>query len=224
MNGQFFPPSFGPRLNPDTGMIRLADLKRLVVALTLSCLLHAGLFFVPYLGVSTSPSRPAAQGRQNGTLNATLALEKHSAFAEASPVSTERQSVAKAAADRMAGEEARAASDRAVGIGLLPIPAPTYYTTDRLTKRPQPTAEAELDTPETWPIAASGTIILKLWISEFGDVVSADVEKTDLPELFSRTAVAAFRNLRFVPGEIDGRRVRTVMRIEVIYSDNLKPP
>ena len=202
-------------------MNRLAHLKRLVVALTLSCLLHAALFFVPYLGVSTNPSRPAVQSRQNGTLNATLALEKHSAFAfaEASAVATERRSIEKAAADRRASEEARAAPDRAVGIGLLPITAPAYYTTDRLTKRPQPTAEAELDTPETWPIPASGKIILKLWISESGDVVSADVEKTDLPELFSRTAVTAFKNLRFVPGEIDGRRVRTVMRIEVIYSD-----
>lgn len=192
--------------------------------MAISCLLHAALFFVPYLGVSTSPSRPAVQGRQNGTLNARLALEKQFVFAEASPATAERRSAAKAAAERMANEEPNPASERAVGIGLLPLPAPTYYTTDRLSKRPQPTAEAELDTAETWPIPAAGTIILKLWISEFGDVVSVDIEKTDLPELFSRTAVAAFNKLRFVPGEINGQRVRTVMRIEVIYSDGPKPP
>lgn len=132
--------------------------------------------------------------------------------------------MADASAERMANEEPRPALEHAVGIGLLPIPAPTYYTTDQLTKRPQPTAEAELDTPEIGPVFASGTIILKLWISELGDVISVDVEKTDLPEIFSRTAVAAFRNLRFVPGEINGQPVGTMMRIEVTYDDGRKPP
>jgi hypothetical protein len=40
-----------------------------------------------------------------------------------------------------------------------------------------------------------------------------------LPIAISRSAVAAFGNLRFVPGEINGRRVRTMMRIEVTYDD-----
>ena len=203
---------------------------RLFACLMVSCLLHAALFFIPYLGVSTSASRPAVQGGQKlkppRTLNATLALEKKSTFAvaEVSPELAEGGNMADASAERMASEEPRPASDRTVGIGLLPIPAPTYYTTDQLTKRPQPTAEAKLDTPEIWPILASGTIILKLWISERGDVSSVDVEKTDLPEIFSSTAVAAFRRLRFVPGEINGQRVGTVMRIEVIYDDGRRPP
>jgi TonB family protein len=132
--------------------------------------------------------------------------------------------MADASAERVANEETHPALARTEGIGLLPIPAPTYYTTDQLTKRPQPTAEPELDTPEIGPVFASGTIILKLWISELGDVISVDVEKTDLPEIFSRTAVAAFRNLRFVPGELNGKRVGTVMRIEVTYDDGRKPP
>jgi len=132
--------------------------------------------------------------------------------------------MADASAEPMANEEPRPAMNRTEGIGLLPIPAPTYYTTDQLTKRPQATGEAELDTPEIWPILTSGTIILKLWISELGDVISVDVEKTDLPEIFSRTAVAAFRNLRFVPGEINGQRVGTMMRIEITYDDGRKPP
>jgi outer membrane biosynthesis protein TonB len=207
-----------------------SDWKRLFASLVVSCLLHAALFFMPYLGVSTSASRLAEQGGQKlkppRTLNATLALEKKSAFAaaEVSPVFAEGESMADSSAERMASEEPRPALNRTEGIGLLPIPAPTYYTTDQLTKRPQPTAEAELDAPEIRPILASGTIILKLWISELGGVIAVDVEKTDLPEIFSRTAVAAFRNLRFVPGEINGRPVGTMMRIEVTYDDGRKPP
>jgi hypothetical protein len=204
--------------------------RRLVACLTISCLLHAALFFMPYLGVSTSASGSAVQGGQKlqppRTLNATLALEKQSAFAAAqpSPELAEGGSPADAPAGRTAAEETHPALTRTEGIGLLPIPAPTYYTTDQLTKRPRPTAEADLDTPEIRPIFASGTIILKLWINELGDVIAVDVEKTDLPEIFSRTAAAAFRNLRFVPGEINGRPVGSMMRIEVTYDDGRKPP
>lgn len=132
--------------------------------------------------------------------------------------------MADSSAERMANEEPRPALDRAVGIGLLPIPAPTYYTTDQLTKRPQPIAAAELDAPEIKPIVASGTIILKLWINELGNVISVDVEKTDLPEIFSRAAVAAFEHLHFVPGELNGQRVGTMMRIEITYDDGRRPP
>ena len=70
---------------------------------------------------------------------------------------------------------------------------------------------------------ASGTVVLKLWINELGDVVSVDVEKSDLPEAYTKTAVAAFGNIRFVPGEVDGRRVGTMMRIEVIYGAGSRP-
>lgn len=131
--------------------------------------------------------------------------------------------MADAPAERMANEEPRPALDRAMGIGLLPIPAPTYYTTDQLTKRPQPVGAVELDGPEIRPILASGTIILKLWINELGDVISVDVEKTDLPDIFTRTAVAAFEQLHFVPGELNGQRVGTMMRIEISYDDGRRP-
>lgn len=207
-------------------MMPVSDSKRLVASLAVSCLLHAALVFMPYFGASRSTFQPAVQGGQKPkparAFDATLVLENRPAVAVAG-VSAKEGSMADAPAKGAAGEEPRPALERAVGIGLLPLPAPAYYSTDRLTKRPQPTAEAELDTPEIGPMFTSGTIVLKLWISELGNVVSVEVEKTDLPEIFSKTAVAAFTRLRFVPGEIDGRRVGTMMRIEIIY-DGRKPP
>jgi TonB family protein len=204
----------------------VSDSMRLFAALMVSCLLHAALVFMPYLGASTSVSRPAVQGGRKAeparALNATLALETSPAVTVAE-ASTEGGSVADASAHPMANEEPRPALERALGIGLLPIPAPTYYTTDQLTKRTQPTSEPQLDAPELGPVFASGTVVLKLWINELGDVVSVDVEKSDLPEAYTKTAVAAFGNIRFVPGEVDGRRVGTMMRIEVIYGAGSRP-
>lgn len=202
-------------------------MKRLYAALLVSCLLHAALFFMPYLGVSTGVSQPALPGVQKHepapALWATLALENNGAFTVPG-ISTSGENVAESPAERTAGEEPRPALGRTEGIGLLPLPATIYYTTDQLSKRPQPTASAELDTPDTRPIIAAGTVILKLWINELGYVVSIEVEKADLPEIFSRAAVGAFRNLRFTPGELNGQRVASVMRIQVSYEDSRIPP
>jgi hypothetical protein len=202
-----------------------SDSARLFACFALSCLLHAGVIFTPYLGASSSAYQPAVQGGQKPprTLDVTLVSEQPSAFAVAE-VFDKGGSTADAPAERMPDETPRPALDRTVGIGLLPIPAPAYYSTDQLTKRPQPTGAADLDAPEIRPIIASGTIILKLWINELGNVNAVDVENTDLPEMFTETAVAAFRNLHFVPGELNGQPVGTMMRIEVTYDDGRKPP
>jgi TonB family protein len=61
-------------------------------------------------------------------------------------------------------------------------------------------------------------VVLKLWIDERGKVDSVEVESSNLPEAVAGTAAAAFGKLRFAPGEIDGTRVRALMRIEVAYS------
>ena len=131
--------------------------------------------------------------------------------------------MADASARPMANQKPRPALRLALGIGLLALAAPAYYTSDQLTKRAQPESVPKLDAPELGPVFASGTVILKLWINELGHVVSVDVEKTDLPQAYSKTAVAAFRNLRFAPGEIDGRHVGVMMRIEVSYGGGSSP-
>jgi TonB family protein len=198
---------------------------RLLAALTLSCLLHAVVFFLPYLGESTGETRFALKGRQKlpQVINATLALTGEHIFSpEDVPARTE--SVPDLSApDRRADEEQPSSRHRAEGVDLLPLPAPAYYTTDQLTKRPQPVAAADLDAAELRSIVASGKMVLKLWINESGVVADVTVETTELPEAFSRTAIAAFKDLRFAPGELNGQPVRTVMRIEVNYDDGRLP-
>jgi hypothetical protein len=203
MNGRFprayF--SFGgplPAMHPGTNW------KRLYAALVVSCLLHAAIVVMPYFGASTTTtvSRPAARGAQ-------------------------RPGPARVLDVRLIPESAReprTAPDRARGTDLLPIPAPTYYTTDQLTKPPRPTTQPKLDVSREVARSVSGRVTLKLWIDELGNVYSVEVESSNLPKTVSGTVAAAFGKLRFVPGEIDGRRVRTLMRIEVAYVNGKRPP
>ena len=165
---------------------------RLFACFALSCLLHAGVIFTPYLGASSSAYQPAVEGGRKPAparvLSVTLEAEKekNSAFTVAA-VPTDGESMAASPFEHASKEQPRPPLERTEGVGLLPLPAPVNYTTDQLTKRPQPVGAAELDTPEIRPIIASGTIVLKLWINELGTVTSVDVEKSDLPEMFSET-------------------------------------
>ena len=225
MNGQFLP-SLPPSSSPLRGLLRWsadpdAVALRFGAALALSCLLHLAFILLPFLGQSASEKRLVLKGKQNPppVINATLAsVGEHKFLNVAMPAAA--QSVPDpSAADRPADEAQPLTQQHAEGAGLLPLPAPVFYTMDQLSKRPQPLAEANLDPEAIRPIVASGKIILKLWINEFGVVTDAAVEKTDMPGVFSQTAIAAFKGLRFSPGERNGQPVRSLMRVEVTYDD-----
>jgi TonB family protein len=221
----------GPRLPRQKPWSENADaaLLRLLAAFALSCLLHAAVFFLPYLGLSSTQPRSALAGGRKPplVLNATLdsAGERRQSDSVADRVLSAEPVPRPPFAHRDAAPVAQpAAQERAEGADLLPLAAPAYYSTDQLTKRPQPLTVADLDAPQIRPIVASGKIVLKLWINEFGAVADIRVEKTELPEVFSRSAVAAFKGMRFAPGERNGQPVGTVMRIEVNYDDGRGKP
>jgi len=194
---------------------------RLFAAFAFSCLLHGALVFLPYLGRGSYEAQTAAAARSSAppAMHATLAPGGERVYSAPERPLQSAAAAESAAAGRSAPVPAAAPTHRTDGLGLLPLPAPAFYTTDELSKRPQPLASAELDAPEIRPIVASGKLVLTLLINEAGIVVDVLVDETELPEVFSRTAVAAFKALRFQPGERNGRPVGTLMRIEVDYAD-----
>jgi TonB family protein len=202
-----------------------AELLRLLAALAFSCLLHAAVTFLPFLGKSVIETRLALKGSQKTppVISAILTMTGEHRFATSSVPPATAIEPAAAAVDRPTDEEQLQSQTGAEGADLLPIPALGYYTTDQLSKRPQPVTAIELDSAETRAIVVSGKIILKLWINEFGSVADVEVETSELPEVFSRAALAAFRNAHFTPGERNGSPVGTVMRIEVSYDDGRLP-
>jgi outer membrane biosynthesis protein TonB len=189
-------------LNPDR------YLRRFYAALMFSCLLHAALVFLPYFGARTTASGPAVQAGQKPGRTRILSVRFMAENATA-PTSAQPGS----------SEEPRPAPEHSPGIDLLPIPAPAFYTADQLTKRPQLISDPRLHSPDSDPFPGTGKVVLKVRISELGMVISVDVEKSDVPEAVAATAAAAFGDLRFIPGEINGRRVGSILRIEVTYDD-----
>lgn len=59
---------------------------------------------------------------------------------------------------------------------------------------------------------------LTLFIDEQGTVRRVRVDRGDAPALLQDAARQAFLNARFQPGEIDGRAVKSRLRIEVEFS------
>lgn len=239
MSGSFFrmsgqidpadPLSCNPEsLRPSGGAAPIS--KRLLVALLVSCLLHINIIAIPYLGERSRDNPPASQITHNFpdalSLSVSLKLKPHAdtlslaepplpeAVGTPEPLTAESMPIAAPESPSPSSH-----SPPTEGAGLLPLPAPIFFTTDQLSKRPQPLDVTDLDTPETRPIVASGKMILKLWINELGEVIDVEVEKTELPDVFSKSAIATFKRLPFIAGERGGIRVGSVMRIEVSYVD-----
>ena len=204
-----------------------ADRGRLYAALAISCLLHAALFFMPYFGASSAAYPPAARGTQEPGPARILDVRLEQSAGPAAEIggkSAVGAGAASAPRRPMVDEEPRPPRRLSRGIDLLPVPAPTFYSVDQLTKPPRPTSQPMLDVSKKIARSVIGKVILKLWIDELGNVVSVEVEQSNLPALISNSAAAAFGKLRFEPGEIDGRSVGALMSIEVIYDPRIKPP
>jgi hypothetical protein len=200
--------------------------SRLIAALACSSVLHAIVVLLPWLGERQPEFRFALRGapRSPYPLNATLALAGAHRFSAATLPAVGESAPRSSPSGRATSSELRPEEPGGSRFGLLPLRSQTYYTTDELSKRPQPAAAAELDPAEIKPLVASGRVVLKLWISDRGEVAEVEVESSDLPGVITRTAAEAFKRLRFVPGERDGRAVGAMMRIEVLYDDGRALP
>jgi len=228
MNGrlprEFF--TLEPVGGPAAAVRAAADWRRLSAALLASCALHLALLLTPNLGTSTALSsapRTALERGPERILEVRLASASEAETARP-PSAAVAAGTPRAAPRSTAGELPQPAARRSRGSELLPVPAPTFYTVDQLTKRPRPTSEPNLYV--AWDIAhaVTGKVLLRLWISALGNVDAVEVEQSNLPEPVSATVADAFRRLRFEPGEIDGRRVPAVLRIQVSYSHGKVEP
>ena len=102
-------------------------------------------------------------------------------------------------------------------------PVRHYYPADQLSVRPIPLSEMEspdFDMPMQDRLAS---VVIDVSISELGEVVSVRPVISGLPDNYTESLVMAFSRLRFRPGEIDGRRVGSLLRVE-LTAENLGLP
>jgi len=97
------------------------------------------------------------------------------------------------------------------------LPIAGYYPSSELTDPPEPLGEVNPPDLGEYPETEPGKIVLTLWISDSGNVVYVLRESSTLPEGISNIIVGGFEQLRFKPGEINGRQVGAVLRIEIDY-------
>jgi hypothetical protein len=216
--------------SPDVGPTALKDahfsrLFRFCWALFFSSLFHLLVIFFAYFG--QSPDRESNVADRRVVFSATLDHSiRHDQPAHAESVAAARL---ESIVERGIGAPGRSPTGQfevtqgwtaAEGVDVLPIEGVVYFATHELSVKPQPLAEAVLDPVELSAIIVSGRMLLALWINEFGEVSDVSAEYSDLPDIFLENAVKAFRKLRFTPGELNGQKVKSVMRIELNYDDS----
>jgi hypothetical protein len=96
-----------------------------------------------------------------------------------------------------------------------PADARGYFSTEQLTRPPRPLGTVNLNIPEAQLLTMPGALILTLWIDAEGQVTSFQVDAPDLPEEYTTAVAEAFSATRFNPGEIRGRKVSSVLKVEI---------
>ena len=178
-------------------MRRGPDLNRLYAALFASWLLHMTVLFASL-----------------------LFARNH----EADPASTEATNILHARLSSANGSEINS-PDRHPDGQKMARPNPSiekteaFFPANQLTRRPRARGEVDLDIPEADMLTTSGTVVLKLWIDNLGKVVSVEIENTTLPEEFAAAVAISFGAVRFEPGEIYGRPVGSILRIEISHEN-----
>lgn len=102
-------------------------------------------------------------------------------------------------------------------------PVQHFYPADQLTVRPIPLSEMESPDFDMPMQDRRASVVIDVSISELGEVVSVQPVMSGLPDNYTESLVTAFSRLRFKPGEIDGRRVGSLLRVE-LTAENLGLP
>jgi hypothetical protein len=78
--------------------------------------------------------------------------------------------------------------------------------------------------PDHWPLKASYTAVLKLYLDEHGRVERVEPDgDAKLPEPLFESARQAFIAAGFIPGELNGQAVKSWIRVEVSFESETSP-
>jgi protein TonB len=94
----------------------------------------------------------------------------------------------------------------------------TYYDARDVDVHPRALREIVPDYPQDADRRQlSGKLRLQLKLEADGRVSDVEIVHADPPEIFDASALKAFRDARFAPAQKNGRPVRALVLIEVVY-------
>lgn len=179
--------------------------------------LHASLL---WLGPEPSGGLPAGTGSVGPPMQVTLRPV-------ASPDVTDKvanpSSAEAADSERVRGQ---AATGHAMPVPSIPGSPPSspfgddaFLPRSRLTIPPAPLANIVIEYPLAEGVRRHYVGELSLFIDETGRVVRIRSDGTPLPQALDDAAREAFAKARFTPGELEGRKVRSRIRVEVTFDE-----
>ncbi len=98
---------------------------------------------------------------------------------------------------------------------------PEYLDTGRLTRLPAPATEVDLNIAELQAMSLTGFVKLTILIEANGTVshVLSSAENDDLRD-FAQQVAEIFKRARFIPGEVNGKPVRSQLDITVVSEES----
>ena len=97
---------------------------------------------------------------------------------------------------------------------VLP-PAPYYFRPGELTAKPKVSTDIPMNLGATLPDGAVGSAIFRMQISEQGAVDQIIVVESSFSESEERMVIDAFQKMKFEPGKIDDKSVKSELKIEI---------
>jgi len=94
-----------------------------------------------------------------------------------------------------------------------------YFSSELLTVRPYPLTILDEMLGDVTPAEMFGKAVLKIWINATGEITRIETESSDMSEAFHSGLLAAFERMRFMPGQVDGKPVGSILKIEIGAED-----
>lgn len=185
---------------------------RLIDALLVSAIAHAGMLALPSGELSLAIQK--AHAPRTGRLTAEL-RNKPKAEKVVAVLDVEREQ--HPAPTEASAEDPPASDHAATGLGL---PLPHYYGPQEVSERARPAESIDLEPPELRGIPGRGKLILILWINEDGKVDRVETESSQIADTMAKVISEQFRRATFTPAQLDGKAVKSRMKIEVV----VRPP
>lgn len=205
--------------NTQTGEDLPTAFSRLSVAVVASVALHLGLL----QSLTNLPTSKAAPGLPQRLMARLLPLPESAVSAPAAEIQALAPSpTAARAGPHTAAQPApvsplQAPAPQETG-NRINLPTQRYYSSIELDDKPGlATAVTPLYPEQALRDKLAGRMVLRFLINETGSLDDLAVIEAEPGDAFTDSAIAAFRNARFVPGKLGGADVKTQFYLELNY-------